>query len=282
MFQFFRSSANRVKPSGPSNSQLSGIPLFEQLVSETHLACLQTAVISSAVNALGQKGVLKAPWVLRDLISGYPNLLHDLSRSQKDLGLALDMADIYVLFAELGNATERILELCEDAEQLGIEQAAFLHINRLRTTWRHLSRRALLATKGLDADVQRCLPERYAQNTTILKKLLTEVVNGAWPCVDGNGFPFVPDLPQRRPAARHNVNQRCIVEHLGRTQDAVVKDASTSGLGLERLNGAQPGKIALVELANSRCLAGTIVWAKGATAGLKFDAPLNPNDPLFK
>ena len=47
----------------------------------------------------------------------------------------------------------------------------------------------------------------------------------------------------------------------------------------------QPGiyrkkSVVVVEIEN-RCMAGVVVWARGAYAGIKFDQPLKEDDPLI-
>ena len=36
-----------------------------------------------------------------------------------------------------------------------------------------------------------------------------------------------------------------------------------------------------IEFDDGRCVAGVVVWSKGANAGIKFDTPLGPNDALL-
>ena len=62
---------------------------------------------------------------------------------------------------------------------------------------------------------------------------------------------------------------------------AIVKDISSSGLGLERIFEMAPHKVALIEFEDGRCIAGVVIWSKSNSAGIKFDAPLSPTDPLL-
>jgi hypothetical protein len=129
-------------------------------------------------------------------------------------------------------------------------------------------------------EMMRCLPDVHGHNTPVLRRLLVDVLDRNSPCLNVNGSLFVPELPQRRSAARRKLNVACVVEHQDATLRAIAKDVSTSGLGLEQVKGLVPQKVALVEFADGRCLAGVVVWAKGSAAGLKFDRPLGLDDPL--
>jgi hypothetical protein len=258
------------------------VPLFEALVAETHQAAMHTAVIASGVNALRRDRMLKTPLALQSFIPQRPSTMEAAPRCWRQLGLVSGtLRTLEDYFATFGHAGGCIEAFCSDVEQWGAEQAAFLHAKQLITTWRQVCQRGLKAIEALHPDMQRCLPARYGQNTSVLRKLLLDVFRGETACLDANGIPFVPELPQRRPAARRNVNLPCIVEHQGQILRAIVKDISSSGLGLEKVPRMAEQKVALVEFENGRCLAGTIVWAKGTTAGIKFDTPLSLSDPLL-
>jgi len=288
MLQLLRSKFGPDLPAGARQdtvkdpASLEGIQLFEALVSETHAAVLRTAAVASCVNALASGRQFRALQIVKGMLPQQPSLLEALPRCQKELGLQINTPPVLMkYFVSLGYAQAGIATFCDDAEQWGAEQAVFLHLKNLSLVWRRVSHLALNAVATLDPEVERCLPSRYGQNTAVLKKLLAEVLRGGQPCLDANGLPFLPELPQRRPAARREANTPCIVEHLGKTARAVVKDISSSGLGLERAPPMTPQKVALVEFEDGRCFAGVVVWAKGANAGIKFDTPLRPDDPIL-
>ena len=263
-------------------SDLESIQLFETLVAETHAAALRTAAVASCVNTLGAGRLLISPECLKSVMPQPSSILEELPRCQKELRPgAQTIPAVTNFFNSLDYAQAGVCDFCADAEQWGAEQAAFLHLKNLSTVWRRVSQLALNAVVTLDADIQRCLPVRYGQNTAVLKKLLTDVLEGGQPCLDVNGQPYIPELPQRRPAARRVINKPCIVEHQGKAARASVKDISSSGLGLEDAPEMTPHKVALIEFEDGRCVAGVVVWSKGANAGIKFDTPLGPNDALL-
>lgn len=266
-------------------SRLAGvdsIQLFETFVGETHAAALRTATIASCVNALGTGRPLFSPQALKTLLPQQSSVLDGVPRCQKELGLeANTLRASTEFFSSLGYARAGVSDFCDDAAQWGLEQASFLHLRKLSAVWRRVSHLALSAVVTLDVDIERCLPTRYGQNTSVLKRLLVNVLADGRPCLDVNGQPYVPELPQRRPAPRRAINKSCIIEHQGKTARATVKDISSSGLGLEGAAEMTPHKVALVEFADGRCVAGVVVWAKGPSAGIKFDSALSTNDPLL-
>lgn len=257
---------------------------FEQLIGELHLAAMQTAVVTSGVNALSAGVRLRNPLALQDLGPQVPaaDKFSLPKRCREQLGVPLKhVTAVREFFAELPATQKSVEAFCADAKEFGTEAAGFLDLPAVADSWRCLSLRALSAIVALEPDVARCLPQHYTRNTPVLKKLLRSVIEGGRPCVDSDGWIKLPDLPQRRAAVRPNVRLPCVLEHHGRTFNAVAKDISTGGVGLENAPTFTPQTVVLVEFEGGFCFAGLVVWSMGARAGIKFDSPLKPNHPLL-
>jgi hypothetical protein len=257
---------------------------FEQLIGELHLAAMQVAVVTSGINVLGAGVRLKNPLALQDLGPQVPDAdkIALPRRCREQLGVPFkSIAAVRDFFGDLKAAQKDVEAFCADAKEFGTEAAGFLDLASVADTWRCLSLRALTAVVALERDVARCLPTRYTLNTPVLKKLLRSVIEGGRPCVDDAGTVKLPDLPQRRAALRPNVHLPCVLEHHGRTFQAVVKDISTGGVGLEQAPTLAAQTVVLIEFEGGYCFAGLVVWSKGARAGVKFDMPLKPNHPLL-
>ena len=270
--------------SGCADGDLDAVLRLEQLVGELHLAALQTAVVTSGVNVLAQGGRLENASSLKDLMPEMPAPEKvSLPRSVRQvIGVKLNsFVPTRNFFEESKAAQEDLRAFCRDVDQFGTEEAAFLDVAHLDVAWHNLSTLALAVVVALEGDVGRCLPEPYTRNTPKLKKLLIDVIRGGHPCVDANGLVKLPDLPQRRAAMRPNVHLPCVLEHHGETYQAVAKDISTGGVGLEDTPTLMPQTVVLIEFESGTCLAGLVVWSKGNRAGVKFDAPLKPNHPLL-
>jgi hypothetical protein len=291
MLQFLRSRLSLVpvhtnRPAAaltPARSKgLEGIALFEELVCATHVATLQVAAVASCVNALGSKGGLKNALVLRNFVPHQPTVISSLSRCCAEMQLErATMLRVEKFFSDLPAAERQTDVFCSDVERYGAKQAVALHHTALMATWRQMSQRALEGLEALDPDVQHCLAERYSENTAVLTRLLTSVIDGGNPCLDARGYPYLPELAQRRPAPRRAVFHACTLEHQGNTSRAIVRDISTSGLGLEYARQLTPQEVILVEFENGLCLAGVVVWTSGTRAAVKFDTALNPKNPLL-
>ena len=266
-----------------SGEDVEAIIRFEQLVGELHLAAMQVAVVTSGVNALSDGIRLKNPLALQDLGPQLPSAekITMPRHCREELSIAYkSVAAVRDFFGELKMAQRDVEGFCADAHEFGTEEAVFLDLSGVADRWRCLSLRALTAVVALEKDVARCLPGRYSHNTPLLKKLLRSVIEGGRPCVDDNATVKLPDLPQRRAAVRPNVHLPCVLEYHGRTFQAVAKDISTGGVGLEEAPPLEPQTVVLVEFEGGHCIAGLVVWSKGARAGVKFDVPLKPSHPL--
>lgn len=268
--------------SSARGGEVNAVLQFEQLVGDTHFAVLQSATVASLVNAL-QAGHLQDPFALRDLAPQLPRTTAKLARRARgEIGVAAETTTaVQTFFAELRPALKLVEAFCADTKQYGVEEASFLHLVHLSERWQLVILRALKAVDALHADVVRCLPQRYSQNTPMLKQLLRAALRGHEPAFDGEGHPTLPELPQRRASLRPNVSLPCVLEHQGKTSRAIVTDISTGGLGLDRAPELTPQSVILVEFDNGACIAGLVVWSKGARAGVKFDAPLKANHPLL-
>jgi PilZ domain len=256
--------------------------IFETLVGETHAAALRTATVASCVNALRSGHLVIAPQSLTSLIPLQCSVLDGVAHCREELGLTAESFRAATeFFGSLGYAQSSASTFCNDAAQWGTEQACFLHLKNVSAVWRRVSTLAFNAVVTLDPGIERCLPARYGENTAVLKRMLAEVIAGGQPCLDVNGQPYIPDLPQRRPAPRRTINKPCIVEHQGKTARAMVKDISSSGLGLEGAPDMTPQKVAVIEFEDGRCVAGMVVWAKGTRAGITFQTSLSVKDALL-
>jgi hypothetical protein len=270
--------------SAAGRTDVDAVVRFETLVGELHLAATQIAVVTSGVNAL-QAGIkLKNALSLQDLGPQVPEAATiELPRTCRDeLGIASSkIIPVRDLFRELEPAQRDVEMFCADAETFGQETAAFLDLPTVSQRWRRLSVRALAAVIDLEPDVARCLPARYAQNAALLNRLLRSAVEGGHPCVGPDCIIKLPDLPQRRAAVRPNACLPCIVDYHGMTFQAVVKDISTGGVGLDDAPPMRPQTVVLIEFEGGPCLAGLVVWSKGSRAGVKFDVPLKPSHQLL-
>jgi hypothetical protein len=261
---------------------LDSAGLLEAIVCETHAAALQVAAIASGLNALQGKAPLKNPAELKNFLPSSSAVVGELLRSHEEAGVG-DTALLRMkeFFRDLSAARAGIARLFADFDRLGVQQAVSHGNATTFTAWSSLCQRAVGAVSALDADLRDRLPPYYGENSAMLLRILKSASEGQCPCIDKSGNVVLPDMPQRRKAARRSLLQQCVLRHRGKTATVITKDISTTGLGLERTPELKKNDLVQVELTGGRRLIGAIVWASGTSAGVKLGKPLPPNDPLL-
>jgi hypothetical protein len=262
--------------------RLHGIALFEEIVCATHLAALQTAAASSCINALCQ-GRHSHPLLLRNLVPRLPEAMSDLARSAEEMALELPTLEALQAFcAEVVSYQGLVEAFSAEAERRGMRHAFEAHRQHFSTTVARLAGSALSAVGALALPVRCYLLARYDENTSAIEKLLTEALAGDIPCLDRDGDVCLPELPQRRPSPRRLLRRPCIIEYHNRRSGALVQDISAGGVGIFFAAGLVPQTPATIEIAGERRLKGVVVWRNGSRAGIRFDEPLSPMDPLLQ
>ena len=260
---------------------LDGNGLLEAIVCETQTAALQVAAIASGLNALHTKVPLKNPGDLKHFLPSSATVVSELLRAHEEAGLeAATLLRVKEFFSDMTAARTGIDRLFSDMQRLGIENAAS-HAGATIAAWSRLCQRAAGAISALDGDLRRRLPPYYAENSAMLLKLLKGAGDGQLPCIDKAGNVVLPDMPQRRKTTRRSLLQQCVLRHRGKTATVIAKDISTTGLGLARTPELKANEVVQIELNGGRRLMGVVVWASGATAGVRLGKPLPPNDPLL-
>lgn len=277
-----RADALQHTQTGADGACLPGLHVLEELVCAVHIAALQTATVASCVNALRAERRLENTLAMRNFVPVPPKALALLRQCNSEFGLKPScIRNVKSFLADLAGARAQVDAYCADIEQYGQAMAGVLHMTLLTASWRKFARAALETIETLDPSVRRHLPERYHLNNVVLANLLRKVIAGGQPCIDEHGEVFLPELPLRRAAPRRKLCLDCVIEHQGRTSSADITDISMGGVRLDRIQGLVPQKVVLIELGNGRCLSGTVAWSKDHSAGIKFDSPLAPEDPLL-
>ena len=96
------------------------------------------------------------------------------------------VAVIVDFFDDLVPARMALDQYFSDANHLGPERAAALHLLGLSNAWRRGCDHALVAVRQLHGYLGR-LPAQYASNSRVLIDLLQDVARGGSPCLDANG-----------------------------------------------------------------------------------------------
>jgi hypothetical protein len=258
------------------------VRLCEALVSETQSAALLTATVTSGANALTDRKTEVGPHELVALSPGDLAQLSGLIALYREADPSVDellFLSEFMAGARVGH--HLLARYVADAEALGASRAAVLHKTGLSETWRQVCHLAILALREIDAHIGSELPEVYVQNARVLTSLLNGARNGLKPCLNADGRLQLPPLPQRRRSPRRAFLQRCKLTVRGVETEAFVRDVSAGGLGLDRAPPLARGDQLSVELVCGRVLKGTVAWASGAAAGVRFASELKPTDPLI-
>jgi hypothetical protein len=263
------------------DSRESGMGILEALVCETHSTGLLSATIASAVNAFKSNNAPKSEAQLKPYVPREPAIISVLRNGMLEMDLDEDTIAVVIdLFDDLGPARIAIDQYFADANHIGEDRAAALHLLPLSNSWRRACEDALVAVRQLHGYLGR-LPAQYTSNSKVLIELLEQAARGGSPCLDGNGNISIPELPQRRRTARRTICQPCTITHNRTVSRAFVRDVSPGGFGLERVPKLVPKSLVLIELPSGRRFTGVVAWCNGSAAGIRFSRTLLPNDPLL-
>lgn len=256
--------------------------VLRALVQEVHIAALLTTAAATAINAapgaLGPKALSEA----RSLVASFPARLEDwpsrILEAQLRSWTMQSIAGFYSLFQE---ARSRLLALEREAQSIGLDRASAIYLVPLATAWRLTSRHALMAVEELTSDAGFAIPESYADNTTMLDRLLRQTIAGQTPLLGSDGSIVLPALAERRRTPRRSLLQTAFIRRGNADIAVYVRDVSTGGLGLSNMPPMPVGEQIVIELACGRVLRGHVAWFDGEGAGIRFERPLRPTDPLI-
>jgi hypothetical protein len=259
----------------------AGDRLFEHLISETHATAVGVAVVATAANALNDwRSVIRACEIARFAPDDAPLRMLLPVLVAHDAIDAATTAAIKAFLADLAVASSALDAFLDDCEAIMFQRAAILHARSLQASWRALARETKTLMLDLEHRSALPLPDLHGQNARVVAALLSGAANGLKPCLDDAGRLYVPPLPQKRRSPRRAVLQNCLVHGPHQLQTGFVRDVSAGGLGLGRIAGLKRGDRVRVDFLSGRQFHGTIAWVTGASAGMRFDAPLSPGDAL--
>ncbi len=275
VFTAGRAETPAARADAPPNA-LDGVTLLEAIVCEMQTEAMHAAVVASGLNALRLKQRVKAPQSLKHFLPRDSAVVGELLRSHEEAGLSGEATArlrevLAALTASRAGAERFLAEGGRDGEQL----------SALSGQWMRLGEQLADALKHLQPEISGGLPDYYAGNSATLVKILTSVAGGAHPCIDTAGDVVLPELTQRRRAARRSLLQQVMLRHRGKNTPVIAKDISATGLGLERVPELKLEELVQIEMTGGRRLMGMVVWIRGAAAGIRLGKPLPPNDPLL-
>ena len=267
---------------GPSGRLDAEALLVRALVQEVHTAALITAGAACAVNIAPSPRGPRALGEARTLTAEFPARLDDWPRRILDEQISTaaieDISGFYALFKD---ARTRLVGFTPATPGNGVDRAGAAPLRSLSTAWRLTCRHALCAAANLTEEAGSLLPAAYDSNLRTRDKLLNDAIAGGAGLCDESGAIHLPQMGERRRTPRRSLLQTVNLRIGNSDLVAFVRDVSLGGFGLTRMPPVDVGSPVLVELASGRVLRGRIVWSNGENAGLRFDRPLRPTDPLL-
>ena len=267
----------------PAPPPHSNNPLYEGLVCETHQAALMTAVTASCINAAaGGHRALDKETLVR-FFPVEPTVLLSLARRSllEVVPLTRTTAVVEGFFQSLSALRGLLAAFEYDAGEIGRDRAEVLHVRRLSAAACVCCHEGLRAVSALEIETPGRLPQLYSDHAAALRRILHMAERGGTPCLNGSGEPIIPDLPQRRRSMRRSLAQDCRVFTRAGVLRAIAKDISETGIGLLRVSYLWHDDEVMVELATGRRFRGVVVWCHDEAAGVRFDEPIAPGDPLL-
>ncbi len=256
--------------------------LARAFVQEIHTAALLTVGCASAVNFSYLKGSTQPLVEAGRLMCGFQAKVDQWPKRILSEQLSPEVVQQTARFFEaVRRGTTSLHEYQFEADKIRHDRAASLHIAGLVADWRHAAQAARDVIETLRTDADPSLPEEHLQSGQILIKTLDEIIAGKPHSCSSDGTIILPQLAERRRAPRHTLLQNARVFVGQKSFDAFARDISSGGLGLTRMPPFELGMVIDVELGCGRSFRGRIAWRRGKDAGLAFDQPLSPTDPLI-
>lgn len=256
--------------------------LIRAFVQDVHTGAVLTAAAASAVNFARGAGAVRALQEARNVIAGFAAQSEHWPRRilEQELSAAA-MAQVEDFYQAFRRGRTGFVDYEVDSDEIGAERAAPLHTFRLASDWQRTARLAAAALLALHKDARVILPEDYIGSGEILAGILRRVSEGMPECCRDDGSIILPQLAERRRAPRQSLLQAARVRSEDGEFPAFARDISSGGVGLTGVPPMTVGTALEVDLACGRSFRGTIAWSKGADAGMIFDRPLLPTDPLI-
>lgn len=114
-----------------------------------------------------------------------------------------------------------------------------------------------------------------------LQRLLAACEAGDHPLLDATGDVRLPEPFERRRSQRARLGAPAVVTTQSGERAAVIRDMSSTGLGLDMAWDLPVGTAVVVRTGPTLRLDGVIVWSEAGRLGMRLAVPLTGDDPLY-
>lgn len=279
---YFSAARSKTRPAdknlSPETAQLN-----EAIVCQFDALAAKTALVTSAVNALLCPDItFSGGDISRHLPSTQSRLLPLVTVLSQDSGDPTLLETVSALLDDMQQCQANVAHFLDDERVIGWPRAVVLHQHQLARCWQALAFQIAQCLESTKITLRWNLTRENWQNASVLTSLLRSASNGFTPCINDAGTLVMPVLPQQRRWPRFSVLQNCTVTLLNQTFQALLRDASAGGLGLDQMPVTpRTGSEITIATETGRSLSGTIVWSNGTRTGVAFASPLPENDPLL-
>ncbi len=114
-----------------------------------------------------------------------------------------------------------------------------------------------------------------------LRDVLASTGRGEFPLIGSNGLILLPPWAERRQFERAALRWPSHLELHGLDRPVVIRDMSSTGLGLECGFDIAMGSLIVLHVGRDLRLEGTVVWSTDGRAGVELQHPLHTADPAY-
>lgn len=265
-----------------SSEPLKGNALFEALTCEFHWTALQVGAISCCMNS---SLASRRSWMLRacsNLVPVESPVVKTWLQSSQEFDLPKELAAaVRRIYFDLVDAKELALPLINSAGVLIAPTIPYAKLEQIAAVWRKLAEDCRDIALELEPQTRWRLGGAYTENAFVLGKFLKEAVSGSRTYVNHYGEVAMPILPQRRRTPRFALRQPCKIFWENHSSIAFASDISKIDLRLNCERDFRMKEPIIVALRNGRTMRALVVWCKDGTTDVRFEIPLEGNDPLI-
>lgn len=257
------------------------LALLIVLKSEMVRICILVGICANVANAIADD----TPRVLpRGLVTYFPReaaaLILATSRFSRFFCTSPVCAVLEAFDAALAHAKNETFKFASDG--FAVLDNTAESCSGLAQAWRTASITGLAAIRALDKAIAAYEITGFDEESSALAELLKGAIAGSYTLIGDSGAVAMPNWAERRDSTRVLLNCSATLVRAEQRFPIVLRDISTSGLGLEAETDFVPGDIVCVEVSNTLTLEGSVVWSAGTRTGIHFHRPMQSADPRLR
>lgn len=233
---------------------------------------LASAAVANALLA-GVAGV-----EVREIAKNFPKEASQLTLAQQRLRQAYPAHEVNDALAELAEAIREA-----KAQSLAFISSGFASEPApLAAAWMASAGKVAAAMRTLDRAFGERRISGLGDEASPLLQLLDEIAGGGHSIIGPDGRLEMPRLRDAREFKRVQVNCPAVILWAGARQDAMLRDMSVGGLGLQGIAGLKQADSVRVQVGDQLDLEGKVEWSREDRAGIKLLLPIEVADQRLR